>query len=124
MKFILGKKIGMTQVFVPSGEVVPVTRIQAGPCQVVQVKNGDKDNNKAVQLGFGERKEFRNEAGINGLKIRQKILISVRWLTLTDKDENSRNINKEIIMEEKKEPLINSAMSSLRLIDIHKFLLI
>ncbi len=53
MKFILGKKIAMTQVFLPSGEVVPVTRVLAGPCTVVLVK---KD---AVQLGFGEKKEWR-----------------------------------------------------------------
>lgn len=53
MKFILGKKIAMTQVFLPTGEVVPVTRVLAGPCTVVQVKD------KAVQLGFGEKKEWR-----------------------------------------------------------------
>lgn len=55
MKFILGKKIGMTQVFLPSGEVVPVTRVIAGPCTIVQVK----EKEKAIQLGFGEKKEFR-----------------------------------------------------------------
>lgn len=53
MKFILGKKVAMTQVFLPTGEVVPVTRVIAGPCTVVQVKE------KAVQLGFGEKKEWR-----------------------------------------------------------------
>ena len=59
MKFILGKKVGMTQVFLQNGTVVPVTRIQAGPCQVVQVKDGTKDNAKAVQIGFGNKREFR-----------------------------------------------------------------
>ncbi|EKD43311.1 MAG: 50S ribosomal protein L3 [uncultured bacterium] len=54
MKFILGKKIAMTQVFLPSGEVMPVTRVVAGPCTVVQVKE-----KQAVQLGFGDKKEFR-----------------------------------------------------------------
>ena len=49
----------MSQVFLPSGEVVPVTKVQAGPCVVVQVKDGIKDNSKALQLGFGEKKEFR-----------------------------------------------------------------
>ncbi len=71
MKFILGKKIGMTQVFGATGEVIPVTRVQAGPCQVVQVKDGKKDNAQAIQLGFGVTKEFRlsaPEAGhLNGL---------------------------------------------------------
>lgn len=59
MKFILGQKMEMSQVFLPSGEVVPVTKIKAGPCVIVQVKDGDKNNQKAVQLGFGEKKEFR-----------------------------------------------------------------
>jgi large subunit ribosomal protein L3 len=58
MKFILGKKIGMTQVFAENGAVVPVTRVQAGPCQVVQVKDG-VNGVKAVQIGFGEAKEKR-----------------------------------------------------------------
>jgi large subunit ribosomal protein L3 len=49
----------MTQVFLPNGEVVPVTKIKAGPCVVVQVKDGEKDNQKAIQIGFGEKKEFR-----------------------------------------------------------------
>lgn len=60
MKFILGKKIGMTQVFAENGTVVPVTRVQAGPCVVTQVKapetNGDVN---AVEIGFGDQKLFR-----------------------------------------------------------------
>lgn len=59
MKFILGQKMEMSQVFLPSGEVVPVTKVKAGPCVVVQIKAGEKDNAKSVQLGFGEKKEFR-----------------------------------------------------------------
>lgn len=59
MKFILGKKICMTQVFSPTGEVIPVTKIQANPCQIVQIKTGGKDKPTAVQLGFGEVKTFR-----------------------------------------------------------------
>jgi large subunit ribosomal protein L3 len=55
MKVILGKKIGMTQVFLPTGEVVPVTRVLAGPCTVTQVR---KDAS-SIQLGFGGKKEFR-----------------------------------------------------------------
>lgn len=59
MKFILGKKLGMTQVFLDNGNVVPVTRVLAGPCHITQVKDGVKDNAKAVQIGFGAKKEFR-----------------------------------------------------------------
>jgi large subunit ribosomal protein L3 len=53
---IIGKKIGMTQVFGPNGAVVPVTVIQAGPCVVVQRKTSAKDGYEAVQLGFVEPK--------------------------------------------------------------------
>jgi large subunit ribosomal protein L3 len=59
MKFILGKKMGMTQVFLKNGEVVPVTKVAAGPCQVVQVKHDSKNTTTALQLGFGEKKEWR-----------------------------------------------------------------
>jgi len=53
---IIGKKIGMTQVFSPDGEVIPVTVVQAGPCIVVQKKTAEKDGYSALQLGFGDKK--------------------------------------------------------------------
>ncbi|OGH80546.1 MAG: 50S ribosomal protein L3 [Candidatus Magasanikbacteria bacterium RIFCSPLOWO2_02_FULL_44_11] len=59
MKFILGKKVGMTQVFAKNGEVVPVTKVIAGPCQVVQVKDGKQDNQVALQIGFEKKAAFR-----------------------------------------------------------------
>lgn len=59
MKYIIGKKIGMTQVFREDGTVVPVTRIQAGPCVVTQVKTEEKEGVNAVQVGFGVQKLFR-----------------------------------------------------------------
>ena len=59
MKFILGKKIGMTQVFSKNGDVIPVTRVEAGPCQVVQIKDGKKDNAIALQLGFGTPRSYK-----------------------------------------------------------------
>jgi large subunit ribosomal protein L3 len=59
MKFILGKKIGMTQVFTDNGTVVPVTRVQAGPCVVTQVKTKATDGVDAVQIGFDTQKVFR-----------------------------------------------------------------
>lgn len=58
MKGILGKKVGMTQVFDDSGEVIPVTVIEAGPCYVTQVKTEATDGYSAVQIGF-ERIEER-----------------------------------------------------------------
>jgi large subunit ribosomal protein L3 len=53
---ILGRKLGMTQVFRDDGTAVPVTVIEAGPCTVVQVKTEDHEGYAAVQLGFGTRK--------------------------------------------------------------------
>jgi len=52
IKGIIGKKVGMTQIFAESGAVTPVTVIQAGPCWVTQVKDSEKDGYSAVQLGF------------------------------------------------------------------------
>jgi large subunit ribosomal protein L3 len=57
MKFILGKKLGMSQIFKEDGRVVPVTLIEAGPCQVVQVKTKEKDGYRAIQIGFDKIKE-------------------------------------------------------------------
>lgn len=59
MKAILGKKIGMTQMFSPEGKAVPVTVIEAGPCVVVQTKTTDNDGYEAIQVGFDEIKETR-----------------------------------------------------------------
>ena len=57
MKAIIGKKVGMTQVFDENGYVIPVTVIEAGPCVVAQVKSEEKDGYQAVQLGFGDVKD-------------------------------------------------------------------
>lgn len=54
MKSILGRKIGMTQVFLEKGNIVPVTVIEAGPCRVVQLKDMAKDGYSAIQVGFLE----------------------------------------------------------------------
>jgi large subunit ribosomal protein L3 len=56
---ILGKKIGMTQIFDANGEVVPVTVVQAGPCVVLQKKTADTDGYYSVQLGFDDKKKSR-----------------------------------------------------------------
>jgi large subunit ribosomal protein L3 len=53
---LLGKKLGMTQIFDESGQVVPVTVLEVGPCVVTQVKTMERDGYEAVQLGFGHRK--------------------------------------------------------------------
>lgn len=59
MKGLIGKKLGMTQVYDEGGSVVPVTVLQAGPCVVTQVKTEDKDGYHAIQLGLVEQKAPR-----------------------------------------------------------------
>ena len=59
MKTLIGKKVGMTQIFDEKGVVVPVTVIEAGPCSVVQIKTVETDGYNAVQLGFGSVKESK-----------------------------------------------------------------
>ncbi len=58
-KAIIGKKIGMTQIFDEKGLVIPVTVIEAGPCIVAQVKTTETDGYNAIQLGYGDVKESR-----------------------------------------------------------------
>ena len=58
-KAIIGKKVGMTQIFDESGKVIPVTVIEAGPCVVTQKKTTEKDGYNAVQLGFEDVKESK-----------------------------------------------------------------
>src|SRR5258706_12914 len=59
MPGLIGKKLGMTQVFEPTGELVPVTVLRAGPCTVVQTRTKSTDGYVAIQLGFGEKKAQR-----------------------------------------------------------------
>jgi len=81
---ILGKKIGMTRLFNETGEVVPVTVVEAGPCPIVQVKTKENDGYEAIQIGFGEKKESRTnkpdrgrfkKADVQPLKILKEIRI-------------------------------------------------
>ena len=58
-KALIGKKLGMTQIFDEKGTVIPVTVIEAGPCVVTQVKTSENDGYEAVQLGFGDVKEHK-----------------------------------------------------------------
>ena len=55
-KGIIGKKIGMTQIFDETGKVVPVTVVEAGPCTIVQKKTAQNDGYEAVQMGYGDAK--------------------------------------------------------------------
>ncbi len=66
MDFLIGRKVGMTQVFEDSGDVTPVSVIQAGPCPIVQIKTPDKDGYSAVQIGFGDIHQKRVPRGVGG----------------------------------------------------------
>lgn len=70
MKFILGKKIGMSQIFDEKGRVVPVTLVEAGPCKVAQIKTKEKDSYSAVQLAFQELKAKKVKKTQNGKPFR------------------------------------------------------
>ncbi len=63
IKGLIGKKVGMTQIFDENGAAVPVTLIEAGPCYVTQVRSVDKEGYSAVQLGFVESKPKRLTGG-------------------------------------------------------------
>jgi large subunit ribosomal protein L3 len=56
---LLGRKLGMTQIFDETGQVVPVTVVQLGPCVVTQIKTKERDGYEALQLGFGQRKRLK-----------------------------------------------------------------
>ena len=60
MTGILGKKLGMTQIFAEDGKVIPVTVVEAGPCHVVQVKTPERDGYEAVKVGFQEVRKEKN----------------------------------------------------------------
>jgi len=85
MKGILGKKVGMTQVFDENGAVVPVTIVEAGPCYITQKKTKDTDGYNAIQLGFGDMRENRlpkpavghlNKAGVLPVKYLREFRVS------------------------------------------------
>ena len=72
-KGLIGKKLGMTQVFNEDGLAFPVTLIEAGPCYVTQVRNIEQDGYSAVQLGFDEVKEKKLTKGQLGHLEKNKI---------------------------------------------------
>ena len=65
-KGLIGKKIGMTQIFDEAGNVVPVTVVQAGPCTVTQIKTMENDGYEAIQVGFGDVKVSRVNKPMKG----------------------------------------------------------
>lgn len=66
MSGIIGKKIGMSNIFGQDGEIIPVTVIQAGPCKVVNIRTKDKNGYEALQLSFGKRKDKHTNKPLAG----------------------------------------------------------
>ena len=74
-KAIIGKKVGMTQIFDETGKVIPVTVIEAGPCVVAQVKSNETDGYNAVQWGFGDVKESKVNKPVKGHFAKSKLAL-------------------------------------------------
>ncbi|NLL43960.1 MAG: 50S ribosomal protein L3 [Firmicutes bacterium] len=93
-KGILGRKLGMTQIFSQEGLLIPVTVIEAGPCTVVQKKTMENDQYLAVQLGFGERRErlFNKPERGHFDKAKVKPLRYLREIRF-DADDDFANLN-------------------------------
>lgn len=94
-KAIIGRKVGMTQIFSEAGKVIPVTVIEAGPCTVVQKKTLEKDGYEAVQIGFQDTKERRlsqpeqghlKKAGVTPKKVLREVQLG-DYATLNVGDE-------------------------------------
>ncbi len=98
MKGMIGKKVGMTQIFDEQGTVIPVTVIQAGPCYVTQIRNEERDGYVAVQLGYGETKPKRLTKGQLGHLQRSDLpaLRHLREFRLTDRDDLAVEEGQEI----------------------------
>jgi len=92
MKFTVAKKLNMTSHFLPSGTIVPVTVLRAGPVVVTQIKTTDKDKYQAVQVGFGAKKKV-NKAMAGHLKNTGKFAVLKEFRT---KDLNGIEVGKKI----------------------------
>ena len=85
-KAILAKKIGMTQIFAETGELIGVTVLQAGPCNVMQIKTIENDGYEAVKVGFGDAKEKQTNKPTKGQfdKVNQEIKKVIKEFRLAD----------------------------------------
>ena len=102
-KAIIGRKVGMTQIFTPEGKVIPVTVVEAGPCPVVQIKTVEKDGYAALKLGFDETTEKRlskpelgqfKKAGVKPQKVLKEFRLA---------DLSSYEVGKDVTVEQLKE---------------------
>jgi large subunit ribosomal protein L3 len=109
---LIGKKVGMTQVYSETGELVPVTVIEAGPCPVVQVKRQETDGYNAIQIGFGSKKEKNTSNGALGhfKKAGTSPLRFLREIRLAEAPESElgTSLTVEIFQDHKKVDVIGT----------------
>lgn len=97
-KAILGKKLGMTQIFSADGLVVPVTVVEAGPCFVVQIKNKEKDGYNAIVVGFEDKRENLLNKPMMGQfkKANMSPKRYIKEFTISEEDVNNYKVGDEI----------------------------
>ncbi|ABS34479.1 50S ribosomal protein L3 [Clostridium botulinum] len=95
-KAILGKKLGMTQIFNENGKVIPVTVIEAGPCTVIQKKTVEKDGYEAIQVAFGDIREKLRNKPIKGHFAKAGVSVKRHIKEFKLEDSNSLEIGQEI----------------------------
>jgi large subunit ribosomal protein L3 len=99
MAGILGRKVGMTQLFDETGEVVPVTVIEAGPCFVTQIKTEEQDGYRAIQLGFEETRAKRLTKGQQGHLERNELPLLRHLREFRVKDETAYKVGQRITVD-------------------------
>ena len=99
MSGIIGRKLGMSQIFDENGTVVPVTVIEAGPCPVVQVRSQEKDGYTAVQLGFGQQKERRASKAEKGHALKAGLESTPAVLKEFRFDENAPEVGATVTVD-------------------------
>jgi large subunit ribosomal protein L3 len=100
-KFLLGKKIGMTQIFQENGDLIPVTVIQAGPCFVCQKKTPQNDSYSAIQLGFIPVKPKKVNEPLKGHfeKAHVSALRILKEFRVEEKDLNEYEVGQEVLVD-------------------------
>jgi len=99
MPCILGKKLGMTNIFNAEGDLVPVTIINADPCKIISIKTKEKDGYNAVQLGYGERKEKNISKPVLGQYKKNNLKPALALREFKGFDMNTLKIGDEIKVE-------------------------
>jgi large subunit ribosomal protein L3 len=92
MAGLIGKKLGMTSVFTEDGTNVPVTAIEAGPCQIVNIKIKDRDGYEALVLGYGERKDKHTNKPLKGFYDKNKLKPSKKLKEFRNFDVNEYKV--------------------------------